>query len=738
MPPVQTPPPAPSLALGDIYYVLFRHKWRILTCTLLGFAAAAAMYRTQSPPYESDAKLYIRYVLTDARNLGPATFDQNAKSPDMRGETIMSSEVEILNSLDLCKRVAEAIGPAKILARINGGSDLNAAAAVISQGLTVTAPLRSSIIYLQFKHKDPQVAQPVLRELIDQYYKMQADVHQSKGMLGDFLIQQTDQLRARLMQTEDDLRKARDKAGVVSIDEARKQLADELATGRQQIFSTQAELAEKTSVMQEYANHVPQAAADPKAPAAEAPSAKVEEYKRVSAQADQLEKLEESLLAQFTPENPRVKEIRTQLDAATAAKTKLETDFPILRRVETASTPARAAASGAVFDPATAAAEIIALQAKLKVLNQQAEQLRAEAAKLDQMDSEMSELRRKKELDEANYKLFAASLEQNRISEALSNGRISNISEIQSPSPPTADWSKVYKTIGGVAVAGLVIGLGWAFLIEMYLDRSVRRPIDVERILRLPLFLTVPKLREVDAAPAVAALPAGDGANETTNGAVVAATNGHATGQLDAFHETLRDRLIQYFESRGLVRKPKLIAVTGLAKHAGVTTTAAGLARSLSDTGDGNVLLVDMTAGQGSSQQFVKGRAICGLDEVLDARDNAHVEQNLYVVSENSKSEQLSRNLPQRFTKLVPKLKASDFDYIVFDMPVINQISITPRMAGFMDMVLLVVESEKTERDVVQRASTLLGQSNAQVGVVLNKARNYLPRRLQADLTSLA
>jgi Mrp family chromosome partitioning ATPase len=93
----------------------------------------------------------------------------------------------------------------------------------------------------------------------------------------------------------------------------------------------------------------------------------------------------------------------------------------------------------------------------------------------------------------------------------------------------------------------------------------------------------------------------------------------------------------------------------------------------------------------------------------------------------------LSGVLPHRFSKLVPKLKASNFDYIIFDMPPVSQISITPRLAGFMDMVLLVIESEKTDRDLVQRAADLLAQSKANVGAVLNKTRHYVPRRLHQD-----
>ena len=256
------------------------------------------------------------------------------------------------------------------------------------------------------------------------------------------------------------------------------------------------------------------------------------------------------------------------------------------------------------------------------------------------------------------------------------------------PRPPSCS--------GASPPAGIALGLAWAFLIEFYFDRSVRRPGDIERDLRIPLFLSIPD----------------------------SARNGHSRG---IFHETLRDRLIGFFESINLTHKPKLVAVTGIGRHAGVTTTAAGLAQSLSETGEGNVLLVDMTMGQGSAQQFYKGSAVCGIDQLLDTREPAQVQDNLYVVGEEPSSDRLSRALPRRFNQLVPKLKASDFDYIIFDMPSINQISITPRLAGFMDMVLLVIESEHTDRDIVRQAVALLAESRAHVGAVLNKTRNYLP-----------
>src|SRR5208283_2436805 len=100
---------------------------------------------------------------------------------------------------------------------------------------------------------------------------------------------------------------------------------------------------------------------------------------------------------------------------------------------------------------------------------------------------------------------------------------------------------------------------------------------------------------------------------------------------------------------------------------------------------------------------------------------------------ESAPDEDIPPALSKRFATLMPKLKASDYDYIIFDMPPVSQTSMTPRLAGLMDMVLLVIESEKTNRDSVQRATALLKDSKAHVSTVLNKVRTYVPARLHPE-----
>jgi Mrp family chromosome partitioning ATPase len=178
------------------------------------------------------------------------------------------------------------------------------------------------------------------------------------------------------------------------------------------------------------------------------------------------------------------------------------------------------------------------------------------------------------------------------------------------------------------------------------------------------------------------------------------------------------------------------VAVTSCGKQAGVSSIAAGLSASLSETGGGNVLLVSISGDHGGTQQFHKGESNCSLDVALEAdtKKSALIQGNLYVVTERADDEKLLSALPKRLTDLMPRLKASDYDYIIFDLPPVTQTSVTPRLSGLMDMVLLVIESEKTNQDIVKRVTHLLAESKANVSIVLNKTRTYVPAKLSPEL----
>src|SRR5205807_7718410 len=170
------------------------------------------------------------------------------------------------------------------------------------------------------------------------------------------------------------------------------------------------------------------------------------------------------------------------------------------------------------------------------------------------------------------------------------------------------------------------------------------------------------------------------------------------------YSEAIRDRLGLYFELQGVTHKPKLVGVTAFEEGAGASTLAAGIAAALSETGDGKVLLVDVNAASGQVHPFFAGKPAASLTAAIEPQAAiTSAADNLYLATITRSGNKSTHLGLKKFFALVPNLKASDFDYIIFDMPPINQTSPTIGLAALMDKVLLVVEAEETNRDVVKR-----------------------------------
>jgi len=747
--------PPTGIDLGDIYYVLFRHKWRIILFSLSGFLAAAVLYVVKPPPYQSQAELLIQYV-SQAKTLSLPGGNSDVIMPDSGGAGIISTEIQILTSLDVAEQAATNIGAAKILAKAGGGDDPVGAGALI-QGNLLAVPVDrdSGVIVVSFKHPDPKLVQPVLQQVINEYFLKHHEIHSGVGQNDEALSREGAKLKSQLNETERQLANLQSKAKVVSLDDSRSSLAEQISRIQDSILDAEADLAGEQAVMEQGKNSSSVNPENTNASVVVIPPDQIETYNETCARLVVLRKRKQDYLLQgFTVSNVLVQETDGLIAATVKSKADLEEKYHGITGLTSTSSPTDGESSPAAMDLQTEMNQIATLQAKLKVWEAQLAQLQIQATNLNELALSISQLQQTKAIQEENYQNLATKLENSHIDEALDTGKTPNIKWIQTPTPPFQDWKKIKKKVLMVAFSGVLVGLGWAFLIELYLDRSVRRPKEILSKLHLPLFLSIPdvgangqarlakpaerrqiKLRNDDPTenPLVEGLdtrPVGNGNLEVVSL--------ERNPSLEPYYEALRDRLLVNFELRNLKHKPKLVAVTSANKGAGVSTMAAGLAASLSETGDGNVLLVDMNLEHGAAQHFFKGNACCGLDIALDkeTKNEAMVKENLYVVSGESKNYELARILPKRFATLVPKFEASEYDYIIFDMPAVSQTSVTARLARFMDMILLVVESEKTDREVVQQVNGWLAESGATVGAVLNKTRKYIPSSLHSDFNS--
>jgi polysaccharide biosynthesis transport protein len=672
-----------SLSLNEILFMLFRHKWKILLFALAGLGAAAAMYFLIPPVYESEAKLLVRYVVDRSAVDNLDTANKNVGLPS---ESVINSEVEILNSTDLATQVAEAIGVDRLAKATGQKPDLAKVSQGISKALKVKAILDTNIISVSYANEDPELARQVLQEIVTRYFDKHLEVHRSAGTF-DFVTRQTEQLQTELSRTEEELKQLKAKAGVTSLAESTTSLATELTNTQQDLDKAEGELASQqartkeieksligSETKQSTTTSIPQVGSDV-----------VREDQSLAARETQLRQMETELLAKYTPENRIVKIKQAQIEELVNQRRDLEKKHPGL--LATVSSANGTSPDGNRVDIVSERARLVELSSRRDTLKARLSNLQEKAKLLSEYGPRIGQLERTAEVQETNYKYLQSSLEKARIDETLDPARMPNISVVQKPEIGVrATRDALKKILPALAIGGLAIGIAIALLIEMVVDRTVKRPIEMETKLRIPLLLSIPDFATLGSARLRLHDANNDLQRVATEGARPDFDPSEETGVLlRPFCEAIRDRLGLYFELNGMNHKPKLVAVTGLSTNAGASTLASGLAASLSEGREGKVLLVDKPVA------------------------------------------------PKRFYDMLLELKESDVDYVVFDMPALGNTSSTLPLAGFMDKVLLVVEAEKSNRDAVKRAYAQLA-AKSDVSVIFNKSRSYGPKWLEGEI----
>jgi uncharacterized protein involved in exopolysaccharide biosynthesis/Mrp family chromosome partitioning ATPase len=731
-------PPSSGLNLDDIYFTLFRHKWLILSFTCLGILGAIAVRVLRPPPYVSKAELMVLYVNDVKPGLMASNQDETFMPTDPGGQAILDTEAKILESLDVATNVATVFGPEKILAKFGGGSNLMAAAGVVASGIEVEIPPRTSILKVSFKHRDPDVVQPLLGLLLKVYQRRHIELRQKLGELGPMYASERDKLTDEIKGIDQQLKELKAQANTLVPEDSMRFYQNQYSKAKDALFDAQRALAQSKAML----GSVGESATPGATNGSEAfvPQDKLNDYSELASELEASKKNEREYIRNgYLDAFPLRQRVRQEIQNLQQQKADLEKEFPALKHLALGIQPGTS--NSPSMGLSSELDEVKRLTANVAVCETIVSNVQAEAHRVLDIQPQLLQLQRKRDEDQRNYDALVTQLSLAHSSDSQ------NMSTLQSPMPPEIDYKKFFKKIGAVLGGCIGMGLGLAFFFDLVLDRTFRRSKDVERHLHLPVFLSIPdtswtgRLR----------LP-WPGRHKTEPGTGPAASvNGNGSGHkemalvpwdsrypLQSYTEGLRERLITYFEVHNLnLKKPKLVAVTGCSNGSGVTTLASGLAAELSKTGDGNVLLVDMNGDQGAAHPFYNGKPGCGLDKVLepDGRVGAQVQENLYVASVHQNgSEKLAKALPMKFNHLVPRLKASDYDYIIFDMPPVSATSATPRLASHMDIVLLVLESEKTGQQSGARAAALMREARANVAAVLNKCRPHVPARLSPEL----
>lgn len=744
---------APALGLQDVIYVLFKHKWKILISGGIGLLAALVVYLFRTPYYESQANLLINYVLqrgvVDDHETQLATGGRS-------GDQVITTEMEILRSGDLAADVAKAVGVERIVG-YNGPTAVSDAASFIQLGMQVNpASKGSSVVYLSYRSGDSQLTQDVLREVVKSYFQKHLEIHRSVGAF-ETVAAQAEEVGNRLRQTEGELNRLKTQAGIISLQEELVSLATQRDLTRQGLLISEAELASQTSRVEDMEKQLgvqssERAETDREREAAlvgtRSAAADIELYTELSEKLKLLQKQDFELSAKFREDNPRISRIRRDIREVRTLKQQLVQKNPGL-----VSRVALSAGSEAV-DPLDLfeqeRAKLREISAKFKVYKEHLAAQEARFTQLSEASLKISDLERRKEMEDGEYRLLESKLKKARVDRTLDPSRMPNIRVVQEPSTPVKTFSAtVKKVIFGLAGAGFAVGIGLALLIELVIDRRVKRPKEIEARFHLPLMLSIPYVSPNDRGVAlISADPeSGEGEKPNRKTSALAAVRGRGSMRsgprprghfIETYSEAIRDRIVFNFQVNNMTHKPKMMAVTGLSAGAGTSTIASGLAKAFSEINGAKVLLVDLSSEYPDDNPMFGKKPLHSLVSALQAARNARFKegsQNLYLASAAARKPEAGATAfgPMHLYEILPHFRASDFDYVIFDMPPMGPTSPTLSMAGLMDKVLLVIDGEDTDRETLKWGYSELVKGRADVACVFNKARNHVPRWLGGD-----
>jgi uncharacterized protein involved in exopolysaccharide biosynthesis/Mrp family chromosome partitioning ATPase len=734
----QPTPPEP-FGIHDILCVLYKKRWTILAFTLVGLSASALVYTNREILYQSQVKLLVRYVLN--RNNIDA-FQSQLSPTGAGGDHVINTEIEILTSGDLALAVVEKLGLEQVIPDAPPSASSADAAGTILSSLDVGA-VPGNVIHIHYRSPDPDRTVNILSELVTQYAVKHLEIHRSAAAF-EVVAQEASLVQERLRKTEKELNQLRTSSGITTLAEATGALATQRAKTLENLMAAKALQEEQRArikalgpakISQPITTEIKGIQPGNDDPAQLPPSITTE-YRTILDMLDVLQKRSIDLRLKFKPGNTLVQSNQRQLIEHEMKRAAMLERYPELASQPTSSenNEMRNLKDSLVDEAALSSisARVAAFQNHLKEIKEQFNEQYAIGAKIE-------ELERQRQMQDAEYRSLEQSLKDAKVDQTLDPSRMPNITVVQQASKPVQTYDKkTHKFVLGLAASGFVIGIGFAFLTELLLDRRIKRPTEIQNRLKIPLMMTIPRIGIKDKSGHALAEPINkisEFSEITPSSHLMPRTAERRAHFILPFTETIRDRIIFNFELNRIIHKPKLIAVTGLTPGAGASTIAAGLAKSFSEISGAKVLLVDLSSCRPEDNPVfgkIARHSLHGAMQLAKHQNFKSASQNLYFAGANARrgTDGFPTFSPLHLYEVLPHLRASSYDYVIFDMPPMDQTSRTLAMAGLMDKVLLILDANRISRDNLQWAYDELSNGNADVSCVFNKANNDAPNWL--------
>ncbi len=478
----------PLPTLRDIFGVLFRQRWTMLTAFAF-VMAAVVVSGIWVPKYEAEMKILVRRQRSDAI-VTPSANAPAQFSGDQVSEEDLNSEVELLNSEDLLRQVVLKTGlSGKSGLSAGRESEVRVAKAVrkLSNDLKIEPIRKTNVISVKYQARDPQMAAEVLKAMAVAYTEKHLEVHRPSGEL-KFFDQQTERYHQGLEQAQKQLLDFTKGSGVVSA-----QLERDSALQRSNEFDSTAHQAQATVTETEQRIRALQAqleSVQPRMTTAVRTSDNPQLLQQLKSTLLNLELKRTELLTKYEPTYPLVQEVDKQIAEARNSISAQESQ-PI-REETTGQNPNYQWIQAELTKDQ---ADLSGLKARTAAASSIAGQYREAARRLDEDGVVQQDLLRAAKTQEDNYLLYVRKSEEARISDALDQRGILNVAMAEQPIVPALPSRSPLTAAILTLLLATTVSFSTAFVVD-FMDPSFRTPDELAGYLGVPVLAALPKSGE--------------------------------------------------------------------------------------------------------------------------------------------------------------------------------------------------------------------------------------------------
>jgi len=711
-----------QVSLSDYLRILYRGRWLITVSFIVVFTATVIFTLMTSPTYESKTTVLIESTGAMERSLFDLSYLGNQN-------TLIANQTEILQSRKLAGQVIKRLDGSDVrdsLALFQPNEDgeylpFRVMVRSLQGSMEVEHKRDTDVLTITFSAGSAFEAAYIANAIASEFQLLNADANTSEiSELKEFLEKRLRIKETELRNSEERLRDYQEEEKVASLDAETSELVNRLAQVEAMLegarIDLEANLEMKSSLqekLEERKLSLPNDLSEISTPY----------LKSLQQQLAQIvaDKTVYVIALQSEAQSSNTKffeaSIKQYDDKINALKQQLQNEADKITGSSMVTDPLQLS-QDMVSKLLSLDGEIKASSAKINALQDVVGDYNGRLEVLPNKILELARLERRRKVDEETYMMMTQKMEETKIQEAAQAKNVNIIDEAIESDFPVKPRKKLNVLLG--AMIGLALGIGLTFLIE-YFDNSIKSPEELERM-GFNILSTIPKIEMDKVEKKLERKFDKLGQLEGRKIEARLITHLDPKSPVSEAYRTLRTNL----QFSKVDQKLNTILITSAGPKEGKSTTAANLAIAMAQTGQ-KVVLIDADLRRPVIHSIFGVKKDEGLTNFLmDALPEEKLFKptfldNLFLVTSGvlppNPSELLASN---KMKNTLDDLKKK-FDLVIIDSPPVIAVTDAAVLSTKVDGTILIVSAERTNRDAISRADSLLKSVNCKLlGALLN------------------